>query len=169
MNEETKHRIHPVTIALLVAGVLTLALGIAVGIAYMSRPTPITLEISEPKGSTVLCDLVIDGKPESRRATAPVNYVFEARKVDFAVIPQSADDGYVQVKLTAKFGGGNAMGDGVRGSTHQSGGGGGISIGPMTMPHVENMRKSRVDEPTAPMPPSDPAVGEEGAPSGSGT
>jgi hypothetical protein len=145
MNEAAHDRIRPVTIVLIVAAVLTAMLGIAVVVAFLSRPDPITLTITAPAGEVVLCDLLIDGRPETRRDTAPVTYEFQARQVEFAVIPESVAVGDVKIEISAGGGKGSSGGAGARGTASVGAVGGGVSIGNMSPQHVGNMRTSRVE------------------------
>lgn len=167
MSGESEAGIRPVTIALIVAAIITILLGIAVAMAFFRmRSRPITIFISSPPGEVVLCDLVIDGRPESRRDTAPVTYTFHARQLDFAVIPETEDAGNVIVSVNAAPGKGSGSGQGFRGTATVKSGMGSVSLGSMAPQHVENMRASRADiadendaprEETAP-PPADPAA-----------
>lgn len=143
MSEATQDRIRPVTIALFGAATLTLLLGIAIAVAYFSRPQPITLRIPDPAGGVVLTDLVIDGRPESRRDTAPVTYQFHAHEVKFAVIAEGVEGGNVRVEVSAGGGTSATGGAGVAGAGFVRAGGGGVTLNNMSPQHVENMRRSR--------------------------
>lgn len=146
MTQKSDGRMKPITLALIILGAITLLLGVVVGVAILNQPRPIMIEITDPVGEPVVCDLVVDGQPETRGGIAPVRYVFEASQVDFAVIPLSAGVGDVRVELSGKYGSGSAAGAGIRGNAHARPGSGGISIGGMTREHVENMRDSRRQE-----------------------
>lgn len=150
MTQESDSRMKPITLVLIIAGVITLLLGVLVGIAIVNQPRPITIEVTAPTGEAVVCDLVVDGQPETRNGVAPVRYVFEeAAHVDFAVIAVTASAGDVRVELTSGGGSGSAKGIGIRGSAYAGPAGSGISIGGMTREHVENMRAARAGESSA--------------------
>jgi len=143
MTQDSEGRMKPFTIVLIVAGVITLLLGVVVGIAILNRPRPITLEVTAPAGEAIVCDLVVDGQPETRGDVAPVRYVFEAREVRFAVIPATAGVGNARVTLSSNQGAGTADGAGIRGNASSGPTGGGITIGGMSREHVENMRAAQ--------------------------
>jgi hypothetical protein len=146
MSQESGHPIKPATIALIVTSVLTIVLGIAVAVAFLSQPKTITVTITAPAGGVVLCDLVVDGRPQSRRDTAPVTYSLRANNLEFAVIPETADAGQVSVEFSARGGHGSVSGEGVRGTASVGALGGGVSLGPMSSRHVDTMRFARAKE-----------------------
>lgn len=131
---------------LLIAAALTLLLGLAVGIAYMSRPLPFVVTVTEPPGAVVLCDFVVDGEARSHRDAAPVTYRFMMKSIQYAVIAESADTGDITVDVsTPNYGRVNRKGPGWTGKyqaaaweAHQ------FTYSEMSGRHIASMRAARL-------------------------
>lgn len=149
MNEQAESRswITPTRVVTALT-VCVLLLGGAVGIIWLSRPSVITLTVSEPVGKTVVCHFVVDGRPESREGTVPVTYRFPANEVRYAVIPlDPAPPSDISVNVHDETGtGGGVTSEGVTGVFKCSWWGTTSSMSPMTATHVTTMRKSVLAE-----------------------
>jgi hypothetical protein len=67
-------------------GLCVVLLGGAMFVAWLAALRTVTLEITEPAGKTVVCHMVVDGRPESRRGVAPLTLRFEAKELRYAVV-----------------------------------------------------------------------------------
>jgi hypothetical protein len=135
------------TVILLVAAALTVILGIVVVVAFISKPQPVTMEITEPIGEVVICHLVIDGEPDFRHGTAPVIFDVEGGQIEFALIPVSADAGELHLKITSTHAQGSTVGDGIRGTITSRFGGSGMNLGALPPAHIASMRAAIESDP----------------------
>jgi hypothetical protein len=145
MSGDSQRRSKRVTVAILVAAAVTICLGIAVLIAYLLIFATMRLEIVGPRGAVVQCELLINNQGESRRETVPVTLEFPAyaKTVEFAVIPESATSGSVDVRVRAGGQKGSAVGSGVRGYAAVTPTGGRVTINKMTDQQIDAMRGPR--------------------------
>ncbi|MGE0377663.1 MAG: hypothetical protein AB7I48_25250 [Planctomycetaceae bacterium] len=127
--------------------VCVLVLTGAVMLAWLGSPRTITLEITAPVGKTVVCHLVVDGKPKSREDVAPVTYQFEAKELRYAVICRDPlPPGEVNVRVHDRAGtGGSVSGAGVTGRYYSGWRGTSFQTGAMTGTHVKTMRAAVVE------------------------
>lgn len=119
-------------------------LGGVVFVAWLSAPRRVTLEITQPVGKTVVCHVVVDGRPESHRAVAPVTFRFAAKELRYAVVCLDASppaDVTVLVRDHAGTGGVRTSA-GVKGSYRAAWWGTQARFEAMTPTHVATMRSS---------------------------
>jgi hypothetical protein len=142
MSGDSHVRTKRVTIAIIFAAAIAVCLAIGVVIAYLKLLHDIRLEIVEPRGAVVQCDFVINGQPESRRATVPMNLKFPpyAKTVEFEIVPESATSGDVDVRVRAGGQKGSVVGSGVRGYAAVTPTGGRVTIDKMTDQQIDAMR-----------------------------
>ena len=130
-------------------GLFVAVLGGAVFVAWLAAPRTVTLEITQPVGKTVVCHVVVDGRPESHRAVAPVTFRFAAKELRYAVVCLDASPpADVTVLVRDRAGtGGVRTGAGVKGSYRAAWWGTHAQFEAMTPTHVATMRSSATAEP----------------------
>lgn len=135
----------PTRIVILLA-LVTLALLSAFLIAFLSRPSSVTLEISAPMGEKVICHVVVDGRAEAHEDTVPVSYQFRAYEFTYAVIAADAATD-LTVSATDQSGSGAVnKAAGVKGKYRSDWWGASWQNEHMTSTHITNMRRSAASQ-----------------------
>lgn len=142
-DAHSERRRNSLSLLLIGLAILLLLLGGAVGVVWLQGPRRVVVNVTAPAGETVVGHFVVDGSPRAANATVPARFEFIAHDVRFALILREAAAGPLTVGIRDDSGsGGEATGDGIKGSCVFQPLQSRLEFGPMRTTESEAMRRA---------------------------